>query len=203
MQIKPLTPSFTCLFHSAESFEQPRDIANILAHNKNMFVTIKGIVVLMSKACMKMWCTLAIIYCEVPLLCSSYLLIPPFIICLITVCQNSHKAHLGKMQFVYLFFLYMPVPSPSFSISLLPTGHSSDTVHVGILLKCPFHHSFSSTVNSPTAHLFSSSICCLLFLFPSSLWGRILAYCTFWHFLLPPEPRTRHHDIPCTYASRK
>lgn len=40
MLIKPLTPSFTCLFHFAEYFKQPWGAANTVAHNENMFVKI-------------------------------------------------------------------------------------------------------------------------------------------------------------------
>lgn len=34
MLMKPLTPSFTCLFQFAENFKQPRGAANAVAHNK-------------------------------------------------------------------------------------------------------------------------------------------------------------------------
>lgn len=61
MLIKPLTPSFTCLFHFAEYFKQPWGAANTVAHNENMFVKIKSIVVSVSKASVKMQYTLTII----------------------------------------------------------------------------------------------------------------------------------------------
>lgn len=53
MLMKPLTPSFTCLFHFAGNFKQPWGATNTVAHNKNI-VKIKSIVVPMSKASMKM-----------------------------------------------------------------------------------------------------------------------------------------------------
>lgn len=42
----------------------------------------------------------------------------------------------------------MAALSPSFFISFLTTGHSSDTVRMGILIKCPCHHSTSFLIHN-------------------------------------------------------
>lgn len=94
------------------------------------------------------------------------LISPPFIICLITVCQNTAtKLVWEKCNSTASSFLYMPAPSAPFAISLLWLWHSP--CGGGVLLRRPCRHSayLSTTVNSLTPRLFSSRISTCFFYF--------------------------------------
>lgn len=135
--MKPLAPSFTCLFHSTEYFKQLWGATNTVAHSENMFVKIKSIVVSMSKACMKMQC-----YPHHYLLFLSTSSLPLYF----PFHRSAHNSVRTEPQSSYgsnashLSFLYTATLSPSFFIWFLTAGCSSDTVHMGILLKCPSPH---------------------------------------------------------------
>ena len=105
MLMKPLTPSLTCLFHLAEIFKHPWGAANTVAHNENMFVKIKSIVVSMSKASMQntvhprhyllLWST-----------SPHNSSLPLHHLPHNSVSEHSHKAHLGVMHNSPLLSLY-------------------------------------------------------------------------------------------------
>lgn len=156
-----------------------------------MFVKIKSVVVPVSKAFIKMCTTVSIIFSrEAPLHRPAPMPPLPFIIPFITECQNTATQLIwerGNPSTTFFSLFSFPALSPSFSISFLPTGNSSDTGWSGIVPNCPRHHSYShsSTLNSLTSHLFSYWLLSIL-LFPH--WVRdillILAHAD------SPVPRT-------------
>lgn len=151
--MKPLTPSFTCLFHFANSLKQPWIAANILGHNKNML----GFKVLW---CHFYWqCTLSINRTPgAPFLCCSFPLVLPFIICLKTVLEHS----LSGSNAICFPLLSLYACTVSFIFYFLLSRVNSVTPN-------PF------SFNVAILH-----VC--FFIYPSLLWRRILTYCSSWHF---------------------